>query len=224
MRIILLSLIMSTVALAQSKTTKSVKPSEVRTSTTAARKASYYYHVARVIPQMGMVMSDVVGTQTSNTGNKTGLALGATLDIGREKLVGETGLIYRQLGAKSTDSQGAMTISMNYLTIPGVAKYYFRGQNTDSVYVKGGLLASILVSKQVDYSDANGATGNTEKFDTQTFDLAPTIGVGGKFAFNEKTDFVVEAAYMRSLTQVGLNNTSVFFSALTLTAGLGINL
>jgi hypothetical protein len=176
--------------------------------------------VSRIIPQASVLVSNF--TRSGESANsKTGFGIGAVADIGHSDFVFETGLLYRQLGAAGSTDLVDIVVNLNYLTVPIVGKYYFSGQNTNSAYIKLGLLPSILVSKEATAS-ALGLSASTSNFDVKTFDLGPVAGLGGKIGMNDTTSMIIEANYYRGLTKI--TESEIYNSAFTLTAGIALDL
>lgn len=179
--------------------------------------------VNRVIPNASVIISRFVGDDSSGFQNKTGFGIGATTDIGRSELVFETGILYQQLGATAKNDNLNVSIDLNYLSVPLEAKLYLSGQNTSSLYLKGGLMPSFLTSKNLTVSNSIVAVSTSDLL-VNDFDLRGVIGIGAKIDLNQRAALVLESTYMTGITKVSSTNEDVHNSAITFTSGLAIEI
>src|ERR1700677_4510356 len=148
-------------------------------SSTRTSKASNPLNFRRIMPQIGLSLSDET---INNTSMKAGFQGGVTTDLlGSNKWVMETGLLYKQMGASIPIQTGTETWYVNYLQVPILAKYYFLGQAGTTFYGKGGFVPGINVS----HSESGDPTGNNDLSGINTFDLEFLLGVGGKLELSK---------------------------------------
>lgn len=180
------------------------------TASLPAAESRNDFKPTRILPQIGGALSSITGEGTGDAKNRVGLHVGATADFGSSDFVIESGLLYRQLGANA--GQGDSELTANYLSVPVFAKYYFQGFDETSLYVKGGLLASVLV-----YKEQRGGRAIND------FDFGPSAGIGAKFPAGSSSEFFVEANYYRGLIQLWENG-SQYNSSLALMGGFSLAL
>jgi hypothetical protein len=212
---------------------QSSETSSTRAKSSSRIRSSGPHSIKRLIPQFSLIVSNFAGDSSEGFNNKTGFGAGVTAEIGSSKMVVETGLLYKQSGAKAPfdylqNGGGVATtdlhVDLAYLGIPLLGKYYFSGQQSDSLYLKGGLIPSLVVAKSISL-EMNGQSFSESGFEMNGFDLAATIGLGGRFNVNPASDLLIEVSYARSFTQTGLVGApDLFNSGVSVTAGLGIGL
>lgn len=206
--------------------------------------------IGRITPSVSLILSrfshlDKNSFASPYQGTRLGVGAGATVDIGRSNLVLETGLLYQQLGSDDSSIpmvggvvaafSGDPTLTLDYLAIPIEAKYYFRGQQKSSWYVKGGLIPSFLVSKQAKISSQvfgyqDGSFGWHEKTtstnNVSAYDLylPVVVGIGGKMNVSDNTAIILETTYQYSMTPIFIDSPNSTISAVSFTTGLDIAL
>jgi hypothetical protein len=215
-RLLALLILTSFVISAQAKAEEGYDSSGESSTVLPFAEGESGYQPSRILPQVGGALSTVVGDRTGEARNKPGLQVGVTADFGSTDFVFESGLLYRQMGSDVRDGAGELTA--NYLSIPVFAKYYFQGVNETSLYVKGGVLTSVLVHKEekIGYGVTSGPRIND-------FDFGPAVGVGAKFPAGTSSEFFVEANYYRGLIQLW-ENTTQYNSSLAFMGGFSLAL
>ncbi|MDZ4678541.1 MAG: outer membrane beta-barrel protein [Oligoflexia bacterium] len=176
--------------------------------------------VSRVMPVAGVVISDFQGNQSGQFTSQNGLQAGLLMDFGRRNGVIETGVLYRQLGATVSSTQGSTNVNLRYLSIPVSAKYYFDAYASTTTYIKAGLVPSVLVASNIDYPVDRL---DVPDINARPFELSGVLGVGGKFMISPSFDLFVEADYIRGLTAIAAA-TDLVNSSFSLNTGIGINL
>lgn len=179
--------------------------------------------ISRITPEASVIGSTFTGTMASESfGAKTGFGAGILVDLGRSSYVFETGLLYRRLG---TEVSGFYTDqnfiwSLNYLSLPLAMKYFFRGQDLTSLYLKLGVMPSMLLSEDM-------ALGSTQQW-TATYnnsvDLSGIIGVGVKVALSHSADLILEATYNPGLTRAFGPDTPFYNTSVAFTSGVALRL
>lgn len=171
-------------------------PDESTSRTTLNESVSNPNAVLRSItPEVGLNITD---TTSSRMSSKTGLLVGAAVDLFKAgNLTLETGLLYKQEGG--TWNQSGNTLHMNYLVVPVAAKYFFSGERANGFYAKGGLTPAVNVAHY--YTNPSG-TVSRDIQGASTFDFGVLIGVGGKVALTTETALILEADYVKGLTNI----------------------
>ncbi len=180
-----------------SDTSASFAPTETRLTSSMA-PTNPLDILGRMTITSSVIDSGFTGGDASKFENSTGFGAGILADIGHNHLVLETGLLYRQLGAKTKDKDIGLSISADYLAVPIVTKYYYGSLDGNSVYAKAGLMPALLMSKRF----TTPTNASADKYPMNDLDLGAVIGVGGKVAINQKTAVIFEASYTGGLTKV----------------------
>jgi hypothetical protein len=103
-------------------------------------------------------------------------------------------------------SVGNNSITMNYITVPLAAKYYFGGERETGFYAKGGVVPGINVAHSMT-TTAQGQSNTVDIQDVNTLDFGVLVGVGGKLQLGGNTDLLLEADYVRGITSLYGPNT-----------------
>lgn len=151
-------------------------------------------------PQLGVSSFDY--SRNSGGDARTRLSGGLTVEFGGPMRKLETGLLLLQSGSSALLKTGEEAqINSSYLSIPMVAKLRVLQMRAQSWYGKFGFMPAFEVA-----SSRDSLTNNMDVF--------TTLGLGGRFYFNPKTDIVVEATYNRgmidSLKQAGMSYNNGF--------------
>ncbi|MCC6277825.1 MAG: PorT family protein [Oligoflexia bacterium] len=201
------------------------KASQIETNTPSTASEA---KISRMIPHVGLLLSSYTGIDGAGAETKTGFEVGALVDLGRQKTVFETGVLYRQMGAYSVAAIGGDTISSgieaDYLSVPLNAKYYVHGQNQTSLVLKGGIAPSYLISQRAKSSNMNGLSGSTEDTRLSRFDLGLIMGVGGRLLTGEKSSLLLEATYYRGLTNAFETTNNAYNAAFGFSAGFAVEM
>jgi hypothetical protein len=183
------------------------------------RSSSEERIIRRINPQAGLIWSEYRGTDNKVYFGSNGFSAGATLDLfGTQKMVFETGLLYRQRNASADSGFGTTTFTARYLSVPADLKYYFNGQENTSLYIKAGAMGSNLL----DSNTTRTVSGSTVNFNADQWELDGITGLGLKFYLSPSTDLFVEADYQRPWSN--MFNGNYAYSALSANAGFGVNL
>ncbi|MGE3974724.1 MAG: outer membrane beta-barrel protein [Bdellovibrionales bacterium] len=173
----------------------------------------------RIIAVGSLTNAGYEGGDSSRYEKPNGYNVGILLDLlGMNKLVLETGALYRQLGTTMENGLGENHLTANYISVPATAKYYFSGQERNSLYLKAGAMGSTLVSNNTAY-----VTSSTTKIGARTWETALIGGLGAKLVLNETTDLVLEGSYTRALDSV-FEDVEVYRSDYSGTLGVAVNL
>jgi hypothetical protein len=161
-------------------------------------------------PQLGVSSFEYSG---SGAGVQERLAGGATVEFGSDARKLETGLLYLQSSANATLADGNVTrINSSYMAIPMMAKLRVVNLKSQSWYAKFGVISAIQ-------------TGSSDRVDTNAFDILAAAGVGARFPFTSKADFIVEATYNRGfMNAFDTNQPGNFNQGVLVMAGLSFRL
>ncbi len=172
----------------------------------------------RIMVEGSLVNAGWEGGDTSRYSRPNGYAVGILFDlIGTEKLVLETGALYRQLGTTVENGLGDNSFTANYISVPLSAKYYFSGQESTSLYLKAGAMGSTLLSNNTIYATRTTQVGPNK------WETAVLAGVGVKFNLASSTDLLLEANYTRAIDSV-FSDQNIYRSDLAAALGVAVNL
>ncbi len=142
------------------------------------------------LSDLGMRLNPILGVSDfSYSGEKGGghqkFTGGATVEFGQAARKLETGLLLVQAGGSATLTNGSdARVNNTYLAIPLMAKLRLVTQRTQSWYAKFGVLSAFAI-------------GSSKSAAANPVDVLGSVGLGGRFVFTSKTDFLVEATYNR---------------------------
>jgi hypothetical protein len=174
--------------------------------------------IRRLIIEGSLVNAGYEGGDSSRYSKPNGYSAGALLDlIGTDKLVLETGALYRQLGTNIDNGLKNNTWTANYISVPVSAKYYFNGQENTSLYLKAGAMGSTLISNNTYYATP------TTQIGARSWETAVLAGLGLKLNLSAETDLMLEADYNRALDSL-FADSSLYRSDLAATLGFAVNL
>jgi hypothetical protein len=154
-------------------------------------------------PQLGV--SSFEYSEGGDGGSQPKLSGGVTFEFGgkADRKI-ETGLLLLQTGSSGIDS--------SYLTIPMMAKLRVAKLRAQTWYGKFGFMPAFEVA-----SSDDGATNN--------IDVITSLGMGGRFPFDRKSDFILEATYNRGLLDSLKGTTGQAYNqGFLVMAGLSFNL
>ena len=178
--------------------------------------------VSRVIPQLGLTIATVAGEKVKDADSTTRASAGATVDFGHSDFVLESGALYRQMGASASEGGETFTLTLDYLSIPLLAKYYVNGVSSSAAFfVKGGLQPGLLVRKKAELKSGSSSQSTNDISGISSTDIPVLVGAGGKFAAAQNMSIIVEGNYSRGLTKINTSGTGIYNSVVGLTAGLG---
>ncbi len=168
----------------------------------------------RIFVTASLMSAGYAGDDAERYTEPNGFSAGFLFDLaGQESFVLESGLLYRKLGNRVTDGFLGADYSGQYLSIPFAAKYYFGGQEATSLYVKGGLMGSLLVAENNTLLSPGA----------RSWETAFLAGLGYKVALARTTDLIVELDYTRALSSI-FPGSSVYRSDLSAALGVGVDL
>jgi hypothetical protein len=137
-------------------------------------------------PQIGVSSFEYSGNTGAGKSKFTG---GATVEFGGPARKFETGMLIMQTGADATVNSGTTeTVNVTYLTLPMMAKLRIFELPSQSWYAKFGAMTALQV-------------GSSDRGITNGADVMLAAGLGGRFAFTKKADFIVEATYDKGLLE-----------------------
>lgn len=137
-------------------------------------------------PQLGVSSFEYSGNTGGGHQNFSG---GATVEFGGSNRKFETGLLLMQTAADATMNDGSTArVNVTYLSLPMMAKLRIISLRSQSWYAKFGAMTALQV-------------GSSDRTITNGADVLAAVGLGGRFAFNQKSDFIVEATYNRGLLE-----------------------
>ncbi|NER14586.1 outer membrane beta-barrel protein [Leptobacterium flavescens] len=120
----------------------------------------------------GLNVANITGSDIS-LDSRISLHLGVTSEISlTDKFSLQPELLY---SAQGSDIGDLITIELDYLSLPILAKYYI----ADGFSVEAGPQFSFLVNDNVSFDDGLG--GQTVDIDANSFDLGASLGLGYKF-------------------------------------------
>lgn len=174
----------------------------------------------RLTPQIGAIVSNVLGQTMQNTDNLTGMDVGVTADFGTNQVVLETGFLFRQLGTEFVTPQGVYSRTTDYFGIPVMAKYFASPRNRNTVYLRGGVIPSFLVGKKIGLPKQRNFG---EEAKLNDFEFSGAIGIGGTVEIADDASFIVNILYTRGFTSVEQSR-DVFNSSIAFTTGMSVTL
>ncbi|MGE3973938.1 MAG: porin family protein [Bdellovibrionales bacterium] len=190
----------------------------VQTSAPAAPREGV---VSQVIPEISYLSSTWIAEDAPSLKSKPGLGAGVRIEMGRSNGVFETGLLYRQYGTTASNRGLEEEANFNYLVVPVLAKYYFNGQEQGGLFIKGGLMPSLLVSKEYKQTYAGRTYSTSDLSNVSSVVLDATVGMGFSASLNPTTNFVFDAGYVRGMTSVTSSGRTVTNSVFNIGVGIG---
>jgi hypothetical protein len=154
-----------------------------------AHDSSAQQSIAHINPFIGMAMMGIRSTN-GNSDYGAGLTTGAMGEIGGA-LAFQSGLVYNQFGGKD----GGVEIDLDYLSVPLFLKYNALGTPENSLYVRGGLMPSFLVSKKAKF-----AGYETSELSARALDIPVVIGFGAAIPVGPKVAMTLGLDIVHSLT------------------------
>lgn len=173
---------------------------EIRESLKGSQVERLRDYGLNVNPQAGVSSFEHSG----RSGSVHSGALGVTAELGQTSIrMLETGLLVVQMG-----SDAART---TFLTVPMMAKIRLFSRPAQSWYAKAGVSTAFELS-------------STDKAATNNVDLLAALGVGGRFAFNSRSDLIIESTYNRGLLASVRGSESAYNQGVLVMAGLSFKL
>ncbi len=213
-------------------------------STTTVTQPSFRKNLT-VIPGVGFSSATVDAAETgANTkiNRRSGINAGVLLEIGRQMVTFQTGLVYMQDGFKATSSraEGGYTYvstantQLDYLGVPLLAKLNFRFREPIAIYGKAGLIPAVTtgvyseLGTQDHRPDGSIRERNYVKTGRENLrDVNVLAAAGaGMAVLGRERDYRAEVMLNRSLLSVAQNSTapSVYTTAFMIQIGMGFNL
>ena len=128
------------------------------------------------------------------------LSGGSTVELGGDSRKLETGLLFMQTSGDVTLQDGSRSpVTNSYLAVPMMAKLRVAALRTQSWYAKFGVISAFSVGP------SRTATANP-------IDLMGSAGLGGRFVFTPKADFIIEATYNRGVMDAVQSSSSVNYN------------
>lgn len=212
MRLVMLGLILLAATLGAVAARAETETSElVISSQERAERGTF----RRFIPFLSFVRSEVVDPSVAEGADgRSRFGGGVLFDIGGSgSLVFESGLVYRSMGADFFNDSVYIQLDLGYLSAPLIGKYYFSGQERNSLYFKSGFMPSYQVSRRA--TDFN-YPGQEQIYEAglRRFELAMTSGLGANVQLSPDYAMVFDLTYVRGLTPIadrdGFNSAFVF--------------
>ncbi len=176
----------------------------------------------RLIPQFSFMAQNYLGNDSAAFTNANAFSVGVLTDLSlSDYFVIETGLQYRQLIGGYQSRTGTVDYTSDYLTLPVSVKYYYYGQDNNSLYGKFGLSVSALTQQTFNYSPAYKASA--ANLDSRIWESGALAAIGGKYKLAPKNDIVIEASYNQSMNTL-FNNADIYNATWNLTAGLTLEM
>ena len=164
----------------------------------------------RLNPQLGVSSFEYSGE--GNGKSKAELSGGATFEFGQPSRKIETGILLLRTASVYRLNHQDNTINNSYLAIPMLAKLRLMGARAQSWFFKIGTTPVFSISHSSDIP-------------TNKVDILGTAGIGGRFAFTRKSDFILEATYNRGLMEaMTVSQKASFNQGFLIMAGLSFNI
>ncbi|MGZ5280431.1 MAG: outer membrane beta-barrel protein [Pseudobdellovibrionaceae bacterium] len=165
-----------------------------------------------IAPSLGFT-SFALKTEGFDVGAQSGLSLGANYyhSLGIDNLDLEVGLHYLQTGGKQVGYEPTTlmylenSLSFSYIALPIGARYKFYkfgAQAENTIYAKGGVAPSFLMSAKQKISALGLSEERDLKNEVNTFDLMGYIGLGGTYHMGSDQEILYELSYMQGTQQV----------------------
>jgi hypothetical protein len=194
-----------------------VQPVLAQDSTTSRTSVGDDLNATR-LSDLGMHLNPQIGLSSFEYSGKTGgghqkLSGGTTVEFGGSSRKIETGLLLVQTGADATMNDGSVKqINVTYLTIPMMAKLRIISMHSQSWYAKFGVMTAL-------------AAGSSDRSVTNGADVLGAVGLGGRFIFTPKSDFIIEATYNRGVLEALHTSTETSYNqGFVVMAGLSFSI
>lgn len=203
--------------------------------TLAASAAPVSAQVVAKKPTLGVLagidLATLGGSDVSDAGSRTGLSIGgfATFHVTNEFGI-EPELLFTQRGAKESSDGSDVTVKLDYIDIPVLARYDLHLQNsTVRPFFLAGPTFSFQVSCDAEESGEGGsisascdALNNEEEggFSKKSFDTGATLGAGIGFPVDKTMNLSFSVRYTHGLIDTfdnvdAKNRTWAFMAGLT---------
>ena len=163
----------------------------------------------RISPQLGY-SNFALKTEDYEIGAKEGMTVGLNSYI--EITTGvdfETGLHYMSMGGQQKGELFGQSISntltLSYLAVPLNVRYKFlqlEGPGDPQLYLKGGMILAILTAAKQDLTLGGVSVNRDIKQDTKSFDLLPSLSLGGSYNLGDQQELLVDLTYMRGTQNI----------------------
>jgi opacity protein-like surface antigen len=179
----------------------------------------------------GIDLATLGGSDVSDAGSRTGLSIGgfATFHVTKEFGI-EPELLFTQRGAKESSDGTDLTLKLNYIDIPVLARYDVTLPNsTARPFFLAGPTFSFQVSCDAEESgDGSSVSTSCDDLNQQSegslskksFDAGATLGAGVAFPVDKKMDLSISVRYTHGLIDTfdnadAKNRTWSFMAGLT---------
>jgi hypothetical protein len=171
---------------------------------------------------------------------KPGLVLGFSVDVGRGTSKLQTGLSSLQMkssGETLVDNEASnrldkmtmtTTLDMNYIGLPVMLKHFLASKDS-GFYFKGGLIGTYLNSAHANatiHTVSSGREVSSADADIQgdfhRLDVMYSIGGGFTLPVGDGGGLLLDAGYLRGLTDIDKGPNAVFNSGFAFTVGYSI--
>jgi opacity protein-like surface antigen len=179
----------------------------------------------------GLDLATLGGSDVSDAGSRTGLSIGgfATFHVTKEFGI-EPELLFTQRGAKESGGGSDLTLKLDYIDIPVLARYDVTLPNSAArPFFLAGPTFSFQVSCDAEESGEGGSISascdavnqqNEGSLSKKSFDTGATLGAGVAFPVDKKMDLSFSVRYTHGLIDTfdnadAKNRTWSFMAGLT---------
>lgn len=156
----------------------------------------------------GVNIANVSATPTFASNTRTGIIIGALLDVGFTPTIGlTTGLRYNMKGYSVTQGTQSVTVKLSYLEFPALLKVKFPLTEVKP-YLIGGPVLGIQVAATQDFTDGTQTTNSDISSLIESIDFGLLFGGGIDFRVGPKAAIFVQPAYAFSLSNIIKNSTT----------------
>lgn len=168
----------------------------IRTQVDAEGEVVSEQKTLRIVPSIGVGGFKLQGSNGSSD-STIGTSVAGIAEFGSGYFSFQTGLMVNKFGGKGSTAGNSTDLAITYLGIPVMAKINLTGNATKTVYIKAGLVPSLVVQKELKFN-VDGFSGTTSNVKMQNFDMPVVIGVGGAIPVSDNAALIVGIDYMQS--------------------------
>lgn len=173
-------------------------------------------------PEAGINIASFTGTPDPQSNSRTGLIVGANMEIGFNKYFSvQPGLRFVMKGSSASVTGGTITDKLNYLEIPALLKVNFALTEVNP-YIMAGPVLAISLSANEDQTPTGGTTTTTDVSNNVSgTDFCMMFGGGVGFKVTHKVDLYVQVGYSLGLSNILKNTTTATLknNGIQITAG-----
>jgi hypothetical protein len=171
-------------------------------------------------PELGLNISKF-GGDASESDFRTGVALGVGLTYSIQNTYGvTTRVLYSQKGAKSGDTK----ISMKYIEVPIVGRFFLNREGTCRPNLFVGPSFNFLTGVANKAKGEDSVNDDDFRDSFKTFDFGLTGGVGLNWLIADETHLIIDGRYTHGLSDISKADTDVFNRGFTVSAGVTFGL